>query len=104
MPYRSSTNTAEAFNFDDYHSQQATSAKAPLGSGSALYNTEASPNAQAYLDFTLVATYDVQTRADKSNAIPGCSSFNICFERDPSINPNHSSCSNSPSVTNIECV
>jgi hypothetical protein len=75
MPYRSSINTAEAFDFDEYHSQQATSAKTPLGSGSALSNTEASPNAQAYLDFTLVATYDVQTRADKSNAIPGCSSI-----------------------------
>jgi hypothetical protein len=104
MPYRSSINTAEAFDFDEYHSQQATSAKTPLGSGSALSNTEASPNAQAYLDFTLVATYDVQTRADKSNAIPGCSSINICSERDPSINPNHSSCPNSPSVTNIKCV
>lgn len=104
IAYKSSPDTAEAFLADNYYSQQASSAKNPMGFKSVFSNTKASPNAPGYLGFTLLDTYDVQTCADKCNAISGCTSFNIYFERDPSVDPNDPSCSNPPSVTNIKCV
>lgn len=104
ITYKSSPDTAEAFLADSYYSQQATAAQIPLGFNSVFSNTKASPNAPGYLGFTLLDTYDVQTCADKCNAISGCASFNVYYERDPSVDPNDSSCSNPPSVTNIKCV
>ncbi|XPS71816.1 hypothetical protein M3J09_003993 [Ascochyta lentis] len=104
VAHKSSPDTADAFLGDSYYSQQASSAKAPLGFNSVFSNTKASPNAPGYLGFTLLDTYDVQTCADKCNAISGCTSFNIYFERDPSVNPDDASCLDPASVTNIKCV
>ncbi|KAJ8110729.1 hypothetical protein OPT61_g6499 [Boeremia exigua] len=102
--HQSSPDTDSAFLADSYYSQAANAANTPLGFNSVFSNTQASPNAPGYLGFTLMDTYDVQTCADKCNAITGCTSFNVYFERDPSVDPNDPSCSNPPSVTNIKCV
>ncbi|KAJ4356947.1 hypothetical protein N0V95_002890 [Ascochyta clinopodiicola] len=104
VAHKSSPDTADAFLGDSYYSQQASSAKTPLGFNSVFSNTKASPNAPGYVGFTLLDTYDVQTCADKCNAISGCTSFNIYFERDPSVNPDDASCLDPASVTNIKCV
>lgn len=104
IAHKSSPDTAAAFRADAYYSQAAQSAQTPLGFTSVFNNTGASPNADGYLGFTLLPTYDVQTCAEKCNAIAGCTSVNVYFERDPSVDPNDASCSNPPSVTNIKCV
>ncbi|KAI5208416.1 hypothetical protein AUEXF2481DRAFT_30671 [Aureobasidium subglaciale EXF-2481] len=49
-------------------------------------------------------TYDVNQCATQCTAKYGCSSFNIYFERDPSIDPNDASCSNPAAFTMIKCV
>jgi hypothetical protein len=104
IAHRSSSDTVDAFLTDSYYSQAASSTKIPLDFNTALRNTKALPNAPGYLGFTLMDTYDVQTCADKCNAISGCTSFNIYFERDPSVDPNDASCLDRVSITNIKCV
>lgn len=64
----------------------------------------ASNSADSYLGFSLLKTYDVAGCAAKCNAVNGCNSFNIYFERDPSKNPNDASCANPSSVVQIKCV
>lgn len=104
IAHKSSPDTDTAFLSDDYYSNAAKNAATPLGFNQIFTNTQASPNAPGYAGFTLLDTYDVQKCADKCNAISGCTSFNIYFERDPSVDPNSPTCSNPPSVTNIKCV
>ena len=104
IAHKSSPDDAATFRADTYYSSAANAAKVPIGFKSVFTNTGASPNADKYLGFTLMDTYDVQTCATKCNAITGCTSFNVYFERDPSVDPNDSSCLNPPSVTNIKCV
>lgn len=104
IAYKTNPDTADAFRQDTYYAAQANAAKVPIGFKSAFTNTGASPNADNYLGFTLLSSYDVQTCANKCNAITGCTSFNVYFERDPSVDPNDPSCDNPSSVTNIKCV
>lgn len=104
ISHKSNPDTASAFRADPYYSSQAQAAPTPIGFKSVFNNTQASPNADNYLGFTLLNTYDVQSCANQCNAITGCTSFNVYFERDPSVDPNDASCSNPSSVTNIKCV
>jgi hypothetical protein len=62
----------------------------------------ASNSADNYMGFTLMTSYDVTGCATKCNAISGCNSFNIYFERDPSVNPDDSSCSDPPSTVQVK--
>lgn len=59
-----------------------------------------------YLGFTTLKTYDVASCAAKCNAINGCISINIYYERDPTVDPGtgNSGCANPPSTTMIKCV
>lgn len=56
------------------------------------------------MGFTTLSTYSTTQCAAKCNAINGCLSFNLYFERDPTLDPNANSCPNPPSTTNIKCV
>ena len=104
ISYKLVADTANAFVAEKYFSKVAKAAKVPMGFASVFSDTKASPNAPGYLGFTLMDTYDVNTCANKCNAIKDCTSFNVYYERDPSVNPNDASCSNPPSSTNIKCV
>lgn len=55
------------------------------------------------MGFTTLQTYDVQGCANQCSAINGCASFNIYFERDPTVDPGQN-CPNPPSTTTIKCV
>lgn len=46
----------------------------------------------------------MQSCTDKCSAISGCTSSNIYFERDPSVDSNDASCLDPVKVTNIRCV
>lgn len=56
-----------------------------------------------YLGFYTLQTYDTNACATKCNAVNGCVSFNLYFERDPTVNPG-GGCLNPPSTTTIKCV
>ena len=64
-------------------------------------NLNVSNNAYGYMGYTSLSTYDTEKCAAKCNAINGCMSFNLYFERDPSLEP-AAGCPNPPSVTNIK--
>jgi hypothetical protein len=54
----------------------------------------------------LMVSVDSNLCASKCNAINGCISFNLYYERDPSVEPGtgNTGCSNPASTTNIKCV
>ncbi|KAI4850355.1 hypothetical protein E4T44_02799 [Aureobasidium sp. EXF-8845] len=92
------------FNANTYYGSIASKAPIPTGYSQAFLNKQASSNALGYLGFDTMDEYDVATCAQKCTDKFGCSSFNIYFERDPSLDPNRQSCPDPPSVTMIKCV
>ncbi|KAG9512005.1 hypothetical protein KCV07_g9747, partial [Aureobasidium melanogenum] len=84
-------------------SSAAAAAPTPAGYTNTFSNLAASNNAYGYLGFTTLQSYDVNTCSQKCNAINGCMSFNLYFERDPSVDPG-SGCSNPSPVTTVKCV
>ncbi|KAH0359684.1 hypothetical protein KCU65_g9821, partial [Aureobasidium melanogenum] len=105
ISYNSVPDTAAAFAADAYYGLKAVAAGAPTGYVQTMSNLTASNSADQYMGFTLLKTYDVVSCVNQCNAISGCNSVNIYFERDPTINPDSSSCpQNPPSTINIKCV
>ncbi|KAG9645674.1 glycoside hydrolase, partial [Aureobasidium melanogenum] len=104
ISYKSSPDTASAFLADGYYSSVASAALTPAGYVSTFTNLQASNNAYGYMGYQLLKTYDTQLCSQKCDNINGCLSFNIYYERDPSVDPNDASCSNPSSTTNIKCV
>jgi hypothetical protein len=101
-PIVHSPDTPEAFLAFDNFKQQAIAAPTPAGYYNAFTNLQASNNAYGYMGYTLLNEYSTQACAAKCDAISGCASFNIYFERDPTQNPNDESCKNPESTTNIK--
>lgn len=81
----------------------ANTAPTPQGYTLAFKNLQASNNANQYMGFTQLTSYDTVACAKQCSAITGCSAINIYFERDPSLDP-APSCANPSSVTNVKCV
>jgi hypothetical protein len=97
-----SPDTPEAFLAYDYFKAQATAAPTPAGYYNSFTNLQASNNAYGYMGYTLLNEYSTDACAAKCDAIKGCASFNIYFERDPTLNPNDATCNNPASTTNIK--
>ncbi|KAI5242789.1 hypothetical protein E4T43_04582 [Aureobasidium subglaciale] len=95
--------TAVAFTSDSRFSSKAMNAQTPSGYTMGFQNFNASSSAYGYMGFTTLQDYDVSTCAKKCDAIRGCVSFNIYFERDPSLVPGPT-CVDPSSVTMIKCV
>lgn len=55
------------------------------------------------ISVTILKSYDTLTCASLCDNASGCQAFNIYAERDPSLDPNSSSCPNPPSTTNYKC-
>ncbi|KAI5203461.1 hypothetical protein AUEXF2481DRAFT_25966 [Aureobasidium subglaciale EXF-2481] len=102
--HNSNPDTASAFVGDAYYSSIASAAPTPAGYVNTFTNLQASNNAYGYLGFQLLKTYDTQLCSQQCDKINGCLAFNVYFERDPSVDPNDSSCSSPSSVTQIKCV
>ena len=83
-------------------SASAANKALPTGYTSSFVALNASNSADNYMGFSLMTSYDVTGCAAKCNAISGCNSFNIYFERDPSVNPDDSSCSDPPSTVQVK--
>ncbi|KAI5204516.1 hypothetical protein E4T39_03608 [Aureobasidium subglaciale] len=100
-----SGDTAAQFLAENYFSSVASAnAAAPSGYTQAFVNKQAANNAFGYLGFVTMDTYDVKQCATQCDNKYGCSSFNVYFERDPSVDPTGASCSNPLAVTMIKCV
>ncbi|TKA80898.1 hypothetical protein B0A55_01662 [Friedmanniomyces simplex] len=96
--------TDENFSSNTAFSDAATDAVTPDG-WTLAYSNQAgsSEGVYGYMGYSILDTYDTASCAAQCDAIVGCSSVNIYFERDPSIDPT-STCSNPPSETVIKCV
>ncbi|KEQ68676.1 hypothetical protein M436DRAFT_26027, partial [Aureobasidium namibiae CBS 147.97] len=82
----------------------ANKAETPSGYQQTFVNQQASNNANGYLGYTTLPTYDVASCSKKCDFIVGCQAFNIYFERDPKVEPGSGdNCDNPPSTTNIKC-
>ncbi|KAF2225313.1 hypothetical protein BDZ85DRAFT_165055, partial [Elsinoe ampelina] len=98
-----SSDTPAAFTDSPAFSSVAINAPTPTGYVQRFKNLKASNNAYGYMGFTTLDKYDTNACAKKCSSIKGCSSFNIYFERDPSVDP-APACANPKSVTMIKCV
>ncbi|KAH0174817.1 hypothetical protein KCU67_g579, partial [Aureobasidium melanogenum] len=98
--------TAAGWVADNFFASAASAAINPLPTGyvSSFVNLNASNSADKYMGYTLMTSYDAPGCAVKCSAINGCNSFNIYFERDPSVNPDDVNCSNPPSTVQVKCV
>ncbi|KAF2689714.1 hypothetical protein K458DRAFT_400407 [Lentithecium fluviatile CBS 122367] len=101
--YNAVVDPAESFQADNELAQVALSASTPSGYTQTFSNKKAASQANGYMGYTLLSSYDTTTCANKCNQALGCQGFNIYFERSPSIVP-APSCPNPPGTPNIFCV
>ncbi|KAI6086509.1 hypothetical protein F4821DRAFT_238405, partial [Hypoxylon rubiginosum] len=96
--------TDRAFTRNRAFATVATAAPTPTGYNQTFVNLQARSDAFGYLGFVVLDSYDTGQCADLCNDVfLGCQSFNIFFERDPTLTPGRG-CRNPPSTTNIKCV
>ncbi|KXL51322.1 hypothetical protein M433DRAFT_102178 [Acidomyces richmondensis BFW] len=103
--------TPAAFEAYPAFSQDALSAVTPQGYVNVFKNLNASVNANSYLTYETLTSYDVEGCAAFCDNTALCTAFNIYIERDPSVNPTTngtnvgwgSNCPNPPSITNYKC-
>jgi hypothetical protein len=95
-------NPKNFLEFSDFRTA-AENAVTPTRYQKTFTNANAANNANGYLGYTTLATYDVDTCSKKCDSIAGCQAFNIYFERDPKVEPGSGDyCNNPPSTTNIK--
>ncbi|KAK0544091.1 hypothetical protein OC846_006016 [Tilletia horrida] len=109
-PLINSPDTVAAFQADSGLNSTAMSANTPASftlvyaGKNAVFQT---PTANTYLGNLRLDGYDPQTCADQCvNKVKNCQSFNIYYERNPSISMTGvdlSKCNNPPSITRIGC-
>jgi hypothetical protein len=100
-PAEPTDDTVSAFVSNAAFAAAASSAPTPSGYSNTFTNLNASNNAYGYMGYTTLSSYDTLKCASKCNAINGCMSFNLYFERDPSLEP-ASACPNPTSTTIIK--
>lgn len=98
-----SPDTPSAFASATVYASIASAAPTPAGYVANMIGFNASNNGDQYLTYTTVPSYDPNLCASKCNSITGCKSFNIYFERDPTLDADPSACPNPSSTTNIKC-
>lgn len=116
--------TVAAFSTNTAFSAIASAAAAPPGYNIAWMNGNASNQADGYMGYIAIASYNTTRCAEHCAKTSGCNSFNICaylllhfshytpllttqptdLERNPSIDPTTGmNCSDPPSTTTIKC-
>ncbi|KAF2165781.1 hypothetical protein M409DRAFT_55649 [Zasmidium cellare ATCC 36951] len=96
--------TPDAFLQIGTFAQTALKASAPAGYSQVYVNKNGSSEfIYPYMGFTTLSSYDTAECSKRCDAISGCQSINIYFERDPSIEPT-AGCTNPASSTVIKCV
>ncbi|KAF7953902.1 uncharacterized protein EAE97_001300 [Botrytis byssoidea] len=106
-PSVNSPDTAVAFQADQNFADAALNAVTPPGYAlvDGFKNVDAAAQSATYLTYISdsVTSYDSAICANACNNIQGCTSFNIFFERDPTLVPDTEDCPNPPSQTLIKC-
>lgn len=103
--YKVNLNSAAEFKADPIIASVASNANAaPNSYFQNFKNLGAANSAMNYLGYSVVNTgsYDVDWCAAKCTAKAGCLSFNIYFERDPTLDPG-SGCPDPAAFANIKC-
>ncbi|KAI0022931.1 hypothetical protein F4780DRAFT_150278 [Xylariomycetidae sp. FL0641] len=98
-----SPDTADAFRNDPDFVEAADNATTPAGYDLAFQNLNTSTSAYGYMGAVTLDSYDVEECASTCNATTACDSFNIYFERAPTLEP-APACPNPASSTVIKCV
>ncbi|GAB7357605.1 hypothetical protein MBLNU459_g0108t1 [Dothideomycetes sp. NU459] len=98
-----SPDTASAFLSDAGLAASASAAAAPTGYTSSFVNLQGSSQQIGYLGLYTLKAYDPSLCSAKCDKVSTCMAFNIYFERDPTVNPDSTVCTNPPSLTNIKC-
>jgi hypothetical protein len=101
--YNAVVDPAESFQTDSNLADVALSATVPSGYTQTFSNKNAASQANGYMGYYMLSSYDTAACANKCNQALGCQAFNIFFERSPSIVP-APSCPNPPGTPNIFCV
>lgn len=99
----SDPDTVEAFRNNEALHEMAKSAEDPKGYANTFKDLSAAVNANSYLGYRTLKTYDVQGCADWCDEKDLCTAFNIYIERDPKWNPEKCSCDEPDSITNFKC-
>ncbi|KAH0175118.1 glycoside hydrolase, partial [Aureobasidium melanogenum] len=101
-----SPDKASAFVANAVFASVASAAAVPSGYVNTFTNLDASTNGYGYLGYSLLDSYDTRACAANCNKVSGCLSFNILFQRDPSVDPGSGAtgCEDPASVTHIKCV
>ena len=101
--YSVNDSSRSAFKADPIISSVALAAPTPSGYFNNFKNQPGAISAYAYLGYSVIkAGYDVASCATKCTAMSGCLSFNIYFERDPTVSPG-TGCTNPAAFANIKC-
>lgn len=101
--YTTSPDTDTAFQNNPEFASAANSAATPSSYTEVFSNLQAAVIDADYITFDYLQSYDPGYCAQRcSSSVAGCSSFNIYFERDPTIDPGVN-CTNPPSLTYIKC-
>jgi hypothetical protein len=100
-PAQPTDDTVSAFAANTAFAAAAFNAPVPSGYSNTFTNLNASNNAYGYMGYTTLSSYDTEKCAAKCNVINGCISFNLYFERDPSLEP-ADACPNPTSTTMIK--
>ncbi|TDZ30003.1 hypothetical protein C8035_v003473 [Colletotrichum spinosum] len=94
--------TDTAFLADPYFPNAALAASTPSGWFQTFQNLQGATSTASYITYKTYAAYNPSQCAADCTALTGCASFNIFFERSPSIDP-ADSCPTPSSTTVIKC-
>lgn len=85
------------------HQALATNAPTPDGYTNVFTNLQGSLSASNYMGLYTLDSFDTLACASKCDQASECVAFNVYIERDPSQEPNATSCPNPSSTTNYRC-
>jgi hypothetical protein len=95
-------NTVFGFENSPIFASVALYAAAPSGYTRSFANYNGSMTGAGYLGYYSLSSYNVQTCASYCNSVATCLSFNVFYERDPTLNP-ADACPNPTAGTAIKC-
>ncbi|KAL9097155.1 MAG: hypothetical protein Q9165_000582 [Trypethelium subeluteriae] len=91
------------FQHNPLFTLDALLAPTPRGYVNTFRNVNASVEANSYLGYYDLKSYDTNLCAQHCDNTTLCTSFDIYVERDPSVNPNAGLCPNPDAITNYKC-
>lgn len=99
---QSSPDSDTGFLNSPVYPQSANGARTPSGWSLVFQNKQAAISTSAYMGYKTYTSYDVSQCAADCLQMSACQSFNIFYERDPSLNP-ADSCPDPASTVVIKC-